>query len=412
MSTEEFTNKWRKAVGDVPGVEHMTFAADVGGPGGRGRPVAIELSHRDIGVLASASNELAADLGTYPKVKDVNDGFQPGKQQLDFTVRPEGKRLGLSAREVARQVRNAYYGAEALRQQRGRNEIKVMVRLPEAERSSEQTIEDLMIRTPTGTDVPLKEVAEMERGRAYTTIDRREGRRVVTVSADVTPRNEAGQVLSDLQTEALPTLVEKYPGLQYSFEGHQAEMRESLGSLMVTVPIAMAVIFVLLAIPFRSYSQPLIVMVSIPFGIVGAIVGHLIMGYSLSIMSMFGIVALSGVVVNDSLILIDFANRRQKRHGDSQHDAIVAAGAQRFRPIILTTLTTFGGLSPMIFETSRQARFLIPMALSLGFGIVFATLITLVIVPSLYLAVEDIKRGLARTWQFIWAPPLDGKGEV
>jgi multidrug efflux pump subunit AcrB len=405
MSTEEFTNKWRKAVGDVPGVEYMTFAADVGGPGGRGRPVAIELSHRDINVLASASSELAAIVGTYPKVKDVDDGFQPGKQQLDFTLRPEGKRLGLTARDVARQLRNAYYGAEGLRQQRGRNEIKVMVRLPEAERRSEQTIEDLMIRTPAGTDVPLMEVDAMQRGRAYTTIDRREGRRVVTVSADVSPRSQAGQVLSDIQETALPTLVEKYPGLQYSFEGHQADMRESIGSLKTTALVAMMVIFVLLAIPFRSYSQPLIVMASIPFGIVGAIVGHLIMGYDLSLLSMFGIVALSGVVVNDSLVLIDFANRRQKEHRDSHHDAIVAAATQRFRPIILTTLTTFGGLSPMIFETSRQARFLIPMALSLGFGIVFATLITLVIVPSLYMAVEDIKRGLARTWRFIWAPP-------
>ncbi len=393
MSTHQFTQRWREAVGEIPGVEYMRFASDSGGPGSRGRPLSVELSHRDIDVLEQASRELADAVGMYPNVKDVDDGFQPGKEQLDVTVRPEGKSLGLSARDIARQVRNAFYGAEVLRQQRGRNEIRVRVRLPESERSTEQTIHDLLIRTPAGTDVPLREVAAVTRGRAYTTIDRRNGRRVVQVSGDVTPRNKAHEVLADLKEGALRDLSAKYSGLTFSFEGHQADMRESLSSLKATFPVALLAIYALLAIPFRSYVQPLIVMVSIPFGLVGAILGHLIMGYGLCIPSMFGIVALSGVVVNDSLVMIDFANRlRREDPGISGFECIHTAAIQRFRPILLTTLTTFGGLAPMIFEESRQARFLVPMALSLGYGLLFATLITLVLVPSLYVAVEDLRK--------------------
>jgi multidrug efflux pump subunit AcrB len=269
-----------------------------------------------------------------------------------------------------------------------------MVRLPESDRSTEQTVHDLLIRTPQGKYVPFREIAEVTRGRAYTTIDRRNGRRVVQVAADITPRSKAGEVLTDLKDNVLPELMRQYPGLSYTFEGHQADIRESLASLKVTFVLALLAIYAMLAIPFGSYTQPLIVMLSIPFGIVGAFIGHLVMGFDLCIPSMFGIVALSGVVVNDSLVLIDFANSRQRGENYSYHDAIYAAAIQRFRPIILTTLTTFGGLAPMIFETSRQARFLIPMALSLGYGILFSTLITLVIVPAMYLVVEDIRSAL------------------
>jgi len=402
MSNEEFTGRWRERVGEIAGVEYLKFASDFGGPGGRGRPVTIELSHRDVGVLETVSHNLAEALEGYPRVSDIDDGFQPGKPQLDFSIKPEGKSLGLAARGVARQVRNALYGAEVLRQQRGRNEIKVMVRLPEPERVSEHTIHELLIRTLAGTDVPFREIATVERGRAYMTIDRRNGRRVVQVSADVTPRSKAGEVLADLRENTMPQLLRAYSGLSYTFEGHQADIRESLGSLQVTFVLAMLAIYALLAVPFRSYVQPLIVMASIPFGIIGAFLGHLIMGYDLCIPSMFGIVALSGVVVNDSLVMVDFANRRRREGGMNHHDAIHSAAIQRFRPIMLTTLTTFGGLAPMIFETSRQARFLVPMALSLGFGILFATFITLVIVPSLYLGVEDGRRGAAAARRFLF----------
>ncbi|MGW8161911.1 MAG: efflux RND transporter permease subunit, partial [Desulfobulbales bacterium] len=338
----------------------------------------------------AASAELAEALSYYPNVIDIDDGFAPGKQQIDFKVLPEGQSLGLQAADIARQIRQAYYGAEALRQQRGRNEVKVMVRLPRDQRVSEYHLEEMILRTPAGGEVPLNEVVALERGRADTSIDRRNGRRVVTVSADVNPRSQAVQVMETLTADILPQLQGRYPGLNYSFEGRQADRKESVHSLLVGLLISLVIIYAMLAIPLNSYIQPAIIMISIPFGLVGAIIGHLIMGYSLSVLSLFGIVALSGVVVNDSLVLIDFANRR-RHQGIKARAAIHDAAIHRFRPIMLTTVTTFGGLSPMIFETSRQARFLIPMAVSLGYGIVFATLITLIIVPSVYLIIDDIR---------------------
>ncbi len=394
ISTANLTERWRERVGVIPGLEALLFESDAGGPG-RGAAITIELSHKDIDLLEKAAAGVAEAMRFYPELKDIDDGFAPGKQQIDFQVKPEARSLGLRSREVARQVRHAYYGAEALRQQRGRNEIKVMVRLPKDERGSEFNLEEMILRTPAGKEIPLRAAVTVNRGRAYTDINRRAGRRIVSVEADVQPRSKAGQVLESLKSEALPALQKKYTGLRYSFEGRQADQRESMQSLMRGLLAALVVIFAMLAVPLNSYIQPMIIMAAIPFGIVGAVLGHLIMGYSLSVLSMFGVVALCGVVVNDSLVLIDFANRKEKA-GMSRRDAVHQAGIHRFRPIILTTLTTFGGLSPMIFETSRQARFLIPMALSLGYGILFATLITLVLVPSLYLIIDDISQ-LMRT---------------
>jgi multidrug efflux pump subunit AcrB len=390
ISTAQITERWRERVGIIPGLESLLFESDAGGPG-RGAAITIELSHKNIGLLEKAAADVAKALGFYPIVKDIDDGFAPGKQQIDFQIKPEARSLGLRSKEVARQVRHAYYGAEALRQQRGRNEVKVMVRLPKIERISEYILEEMILRTPNGSEIPLRSAVTIHRGRAYTDINRRDGRRIVTVEADVRPRSKAGEISQSLKSETLPALQKKYPGLIYGFEGRQADRRESMQSLMQGLLVALVVIFAMLAVPLNSYVQPVIIMVAIPFGIVGAVIGHLIMGYSLSVLSMFGVVALSGVVVNDSLVLIDFANRKE-RAGMNRRDAIHQAGIHRFRPIILTTLTTFGGLSPMIFETSRQARFLIPMAISLGYGILFATVITLVLVPSLYLIIEDIRQ--------------------
>jgi multidrug efflux pump subunit AcrB len=387
LNTGTVTQLWRKEVGPIIGLESLRYESDRGGPGG-GAALTVELSHRNTDILDQASVVLAERLAEFPNVKDIDDGFTPGKEQLDFRIKPSGESLGLTSRDIARQVRSAFSGTEALRQQRGRNEVTVRVRLPENERSSEFNIENLMIRTAAGTFVPLFEVAEVERGRAYTTINRRDARRTVSVTAGVEPISQTSQILATLNSQILPELVQDFPGLSYGYQGRQARMKESTGGLFNGFIIAMIAIYFLLAIPFRSYSQPLIVMLAIPFGVVGATIGHLIMGYSLSLMSMMGIVALSGVVVNDSLVLIDYANR-QRLEGASAFEAISAASTRRFRPIILTTLTTFGGLAPMIFETSRQARFLVPMALSLGFGILFATVITLLLVPCLYLLIED-----------------------
>ncbi|MBG0775226.1 MAG: efflux RND transporter permease subunit [Desulfovibrionaceae bacterium] len=388
VSTSALTNMWRTAVGAMPGIESLTFMSDRGGPGS-GKALTVELSHRDIDVLDQASIDLAGQLADYPNVSDIDDGSAQGKRQFDFTMRPEGRSLGLRSREVANQVRASFYGVEALRLQRGRNEVKVMVRLPEAERKSEYNLEELILRSPSGQEIPLRAAVDMHPGRAYTTIDRRNARRVVSVTADVTPAKDTEQVVAALKRDVLPGLLQRYPGLTYSFEGKQADLRESMDTLMRGLLMVLLAIYAMLAVPFRSYTQPLIIMVCIPFGVVGAVAGHLLMGYSLSLMSMFGLVALSGVVVNDSLVLIDFTNRK-RRAGLPLLVAVQEAGIHRFRAILLTTLTTFGGLAPMIMETSRQARFLIPMAISLGFGILFATGITLLLVPCLYVVLEDI----------------------
>ncbi len=396
LSTTRLTELWQARAGEIPGLESLRFESDAGGPG-RGSALSVELSHRSMAVLEQASGELAEALAFFPAVSDIDDGFSPGKQQIDFRIRPEARSLGLRSQDVARQVRHAYHGVEVVRQQRGRNEVKVRVRLPREERTSEQSLEEMILRTPGGKEIPLRQAVDLQRGRAYTDIVRRDGRRVVTVEADVRPRSKAGEILGAIRADTLPDLQRKYPGLAFSLAGRQADQRESMGALFKGLFMALLAIFAMLAIPLNSYIQPAIIMAAVPFGIVGAAVGHLIMGYSLSVLSMFGIVALSGVVVNDSLVLIDFANRK-RRAGLSPHDAVHGSGIHRFRPIILTTLTTFGGLAPMIFETSRQARFLIPMALSLGFGVLFATLITLVLVPALYLILEDLRGVAARIW--------------
>ncbi len=389
ISTARVTELWRDDVGLIEGLESIRFQSDRRGPGS-GKALTIELAHRDIDVLDRASTALAESLAQFGNVTDIDDGYTPGKQQLDFKMLAEGRSMNLTAAQVARQLRGSFYGAEALRQQRGRNEVKVMVRLPKEQRVSEYDIESFIVQTPNGKEVPLGQITKVERGRAYTVINRRDGRRTVSVTADVTPQSETEQVMATAQDTIMPDLIKLHPGLTYSFQGKQEDMRESLASLRSGFFLAILGIYALLGIPFRSYSQPLIVMTSIPFGIIGAVIGHLIMGYSLSVISMMGVIALSGVVVNDALVLIEYANR-QRQKGASARKAIHMAGVRRFRPVLLTTITTFGGLAPMIFETSRQARFMIPMALSLGYGILFATLVTLLVVPCLYLVVEDAK---------------------
>ena len=386
---EQLSDEWRKEMGDVPGVERIYFqVVEIGPPAGR--PIDIQLMHRDHDRLVKASAELAEALSEFSAAKDVDDGFQPGKPQLDFKIRPEAYSLGLTPFEVGSQVRAAFYGAEALRLQRGRDEVKVMVRFPEEDRKTELSVEELMIRAPGGGELPLREAAFIERGRAYTNIRRADGRRKLNVAADVVPKSAKGAIMRELAEKEVPRLQRKYPGLTFSLEGEAREVNESMMSLAKNYVIALIVIFGMLGVVFKSYIQPLIIMVSIPFGIVGAVIGHLVMGFDLTVVSMLGITALSGVVLNDSLVLIDFANRR-RTEGLTAREAIASAGLRRFRPIMLTTLTTFFGLAPMIFETSFQAQILVPMAISLGYGILFSTLIILLLVPSLYLIVEDIK---------------------
>ncbi len=395
LENPEVIQKWRQELGPIPSAQAVRFQSNRGGPGGRGNDLTIELAHSDVKTLEQAAAQLAEALEQFPSTKDVDEGFTPGKMQLDFTLKPEGRSLGLTSSNVASQIRSAFYGSQAIRQQRGRDEVRVLVKLPEEDSRSRYSIEQMMIQTPSDAFVPLRKIADFNWGRAYTSIERRDGRRIIEVEAGVEPRDEVTQILNTLQADVLPQLLRDYPGLAYSFEGSQADIRESMAGLGQGFILACVIIFVLLAIPFGSYTQPLIVMTALPFGMVGAFIGHWIMGYSLSVISMMGIVALCGVVINDSLIMVVFAND-QRKEGKNRYQAMHLAGVRRFRPILLTTMTTFFGLAPMIFETSRQARFMIPMAISLGYGLVFATAITLVLVPSLYLILEDIQDFFAK----------------
>jgi multidrug efflux pump subunit AcrB len=312
-----------------------------------------------------------------------------------MTLTPQARSLGITQDDLARQVRGAFYGAEALRLQRGRNEVKVMVRYPEQDRRSLQDLDNMRVRTPTGGELPLRQAANLEGGRGYSVINRTDRKRVINVTAGVDSKAaNAGDILADLKSGILAELTADYPGLTYDLEGEEKERRDSMQSMARGFALALFVIYALLAIPFKSYSQPLLIMTAIPFGIVGAILGHLLTGYDLSILSLFGIVALSGVVVNDSLLLIDRINQSRK-NGEEMHEAILLAGQRRFRPILLTSLTTFFGLAPMIMETSTQAQFLIPMAISLAFGIMFATGITLLLIPTIYYVLEDLRNLLS-----------------
>jgi len=393
LSTSKVTGLWRNQVGNMVGLESIRFESNMGGPGS-GKNLTVMLSHTDTKTLEQAGEELSDALSNYAIVHDIDDGSARGKRQFDIQLLPLGDRMALTSEAVAQQVRYAFQGVQALQQQRGRNEVTIRVSLPENERTTEATLENLVLQAD-GSEVYLRDAVKMTAGRAYTSIERTNGRRGIEVTANVTPPAQAENILGELKSTILPDLMKKYPGLGFSFEGHQADMRKSLSSLVTGSLLALFAIYALLAIPFKSYSQPLIIMVSIPFGIIGAILGHIIMGYSLSLNSIFGVVALSGVVVNDSLVLIDFANRRV-REGASHLEAIHSAGIQRFRPILLTTITTFGGLMPMITETSHQARMMIPMAISLGFGVLFSTAIILVMVPSLFMVLEDFSHLMYR----------------
>ena len=389
MTAAELIKIWRDNIGEIEGVDQITFEAERG-PGGAQQAISIDLSHTNINVLEKASAAFMERMETFENTRDISDNYNKGKLQYDFKLLPEGRNLGLTSNEVGRQVRNAFFGALAMRQLRGTNEIEVRVKLPLEERRDIQNLEDFVLLTEDGIEVPLLDVVEIEQQEAFTSINRRDGRRVVTVGMDVEPANTVSQVLASINSEVLPQLRSDFPGLTWSFEGSQADMRESTASLWSGFAIAMLLIYALLALAFGSYTQPLIVLSSIPFGIVGAVIGHILLGYDLSLVSLMGVIALSGVVVNDSLIMIDYANKKRKDH--SVYKAIHEAGLRRFRPIMLTTLTTFGGLTPIILETSSQAQHLIPMAISLGFGIVFATSIILVIVPCLYLILEDLEK--------------------
>lgn len=385
--TTQFANEWRERVGDLPGVDRISFQSELIATGA---DIGLQLSHEDFGMLLAATERLKSALSGYQGVSDVSDTHAEGKRELQLTLTPDARTLGITERDMALQVRSAFFGAEALRLQRGRNEVKVMVRYPEDERQSLSSVEHLHVRARNGAEVPLTTAANVQDGIGYSEITRTDRKRVVKVSASV---NEAlanpDDIMADLQSGLLLQLKNDYPGLNLDLEGESRDRAESMGSLGVGFLFSLFLIYGLLAIPFKSFTQPLIVMSVIPFGFVGAVFGHLIYGYNLSLMSMFGLVALAGVVVNGALILIDTVNTLRDQ-GVPIREAVQQAGVRRFRPILLTMLTTFFGLLPLMSNQSMQAQFLIPMAISLAFGEMATTFIVLIVIPALYLILEDV----------------------
>ena len=387
VSVTDVADRWRELTGPVYDSVSLTFATT-----GLtvGDAISIRLQGRNVDDLANAAAELRAELARFDGVQDITDSFRSGKQEARLSLLPEGRQLGLTLNDLARQARQAFYGEEVQRVQRGVEDIRVMVRYPEAERRSLGDLEDMRIRAADGTEIPFAAVAEIELGRGYSTITRVDRQRVVTVSADVdrdvvTPE----AVLRTLEAEALPRILSGYRGIGYSLTGEQEQRNESFGGLMNFIPVALLMIYALLAIPLRSYLQPLVIMSIIPFGALGAIIGHLIMGWSIIITSIFGLIALAGVVINSSLVLVDYINR-QRRMGVDVREAVHRACIVRFRPILITSSTTFAGLMPLMLNDNPATAFFVPMSISLAWGVLFATGITLFLVPCLYMIVEDL----------------------
>ena len=388
VSSLDIGNLWRKLTPPIPDAVELTFSTSLVNAG---EDINVQFTSGRLEDLERASEELKQYLGQYAGVDEIADSLLAGKQEIKLSILPTAETLGLTLSDLSRQVRQAFYGAEAQRIQRGRDEVKVMVRYPSSRRRSLADLETMRIRTPSGAEVPFELVAGLSLGRGPADIRRVDRDRAVNVTANVDEsQSNSNEIIADLQGTFLPDLVRRFPGLNFSFEGEQRNQRDLLNDLADGFLIALLAIFALLAVPLRSYLQPLIIMSAIPFGLVGAVLGHLLLGMDLTILSMFGIVALAGVVVNDNLVLVDYVNRR-RREGLPAVQAVRLGGRSRFRPIVLTSVTTFLGLTPLLLEKSIQAQFLMPMAVSLAFGVLFATFIALIVLPSAYLILEDFK---------------------
>ncbi|MCP5023777.1 MAG: efflux RND transporter permease subunit [bacterium] len=393
IATSTIVERWRELIGEVPSVNTLTLNSNMLSAGD---DVNVELAHSDFPKLLTATGKLKEFLGQYNGVHEIADSFEAGKRELNFELTRVGIAAGLTRSDLARQVRQSYYGAEAQRVQRGRDDVKVLVRYTEQERRNLSSLEELRIRLPNGSQLPLATVATYSEQRGYAVLTRTDRKRIVRVSADI---NEEAASVADINEQLkevfLPGLIQEIPGLSFSFEGAERERMESMQSLARGMAIAIFAIFALLAVQLKSYTQPLIIMAIIPLGVIGAVIGHMLLGYSLSFFSMFGVVALSGVVINDSLVMLDLINRLV-REGMTMEEAVMQAGPRRFRAILFTSLTTFVGLAPIVMETSMQAQFLIPMAISLSGGVAFATCLTLLLIPALVMFREDVFR--LRAW--------------
>jgi multidrug efflux pump subunit AcrB len=391
ISATELSNEWRREIGTIPGAESLTFRSRFFSAGS---PIDIQLSGGSMDSLTTVADEIKLRLARYDGVYEIEDSMSDGKEEIVVDLLPQGHLLGLTRSDVVGQVGDAFKGLQAQRIQRGRDDIRVLVRFPESERQSLETLGDMLISTPDGREIPLSNIARLSPSRGPSQITRIDQYRTINVRAEINKETVNQTVLQSELRQELDTLMTQYPGVRYTMEGEERERQKSIDSLVVGFILAIFAIYCLLALPLKSYFEPLLVMSVIPFGVIGAIIGHWLMGYHLSFTSILGLMALTGVVINDSLVLVDFINQR-KRNGEPLLDAIRVAGVRRFRPIMLTSLTTFFGLVPLLLDKSSTSQFLVPMGISLGFGILFATLITLILVPANLLIADDVRR-LAR----------------
>jgi len=405
IHSKDLMIQWEKEIGSIPGVKSLTFAGQQVGP--PGAPIEVWLQGRDMKGILSAADDLMDRLRKFEGVFQVRSDFSPGKNEMRLELKPQARTLGLTVDDLARQIHAGYYGDEAVRLQRGKDDIRIKVRYTADERSRISDLERVRIRTRNGYEVPLMSVANISFAPGYSTITRTDGMRRVAVSADVdSNKANANEIFSELSLNFFPQLKRRYPGVHVAFQGEQKKMRESLGSLFIGYPLAILGMFIIVATMFRSYAQPFVILFTVPFGIIGAVLGHLLLGYDLSIMSVFGMVALTGVVVNDAIVLIECINNNIAE-GMPFFDAILSGSARRFRAIFLTSITTVGGLAPLIMETDLQAKGLIPMAISIAAGIAFATVLTLVLVPSLLALLSDLRLLIHRLRYGFWPKRID-----
>ena len=396
-SSSAIVNAWRQKVKGIPGAKSLTFSGKAGPPGGA---LDIQLQSEDLHTLQIAAAQLRDELATYNGVFDVQDTFHSGRPEIQVEVTPEGEAAGFAKRDLAVNVRDAFYGREAQRVQRGRDEVKVMVRYPIEHRNSIDTLRNMRVRSADGqTVVPFGIVANTKYGQGLSQIERYDGKRIVSVKGEIDKSvTSSEEVINKLKSDFFPEMHKNYPGITVNLSGESEQRQKSMKSLIRGFGISIILIYVLLAIPLKAYIKPIFIMSVIPFGIIGALLGHFIIGIPVSILSLFGILALSGVVVNDSLVLVHRIDELRPSY-PTLEDTIFHAGGQRFRPILLTSITTFVGLVPLLAETEVQAQFLKPMAVSLGFGVLFATIITLVLLPMLLLIARDIKHAFIRSAQ-------------
>ncbi|MGV6853360.1 MAG: efflux RND transporter permease subunit [bacterium] len=386
IGTRELVKEWRKLIGPLPGIESWVFRAEIGRASD---PIDIQLTGRNLDELSSLGDQIKEKLKGYPGVFDISDSLSKGKQEFQVELLPSARSYGLSESDIINQIRAAMFGLQVDRIQRGREDVRVMLRLSKQQRTSLPDLLDLKIKTAQNQSIPLQELVRLKTDRSPVTITRIDGYRVLQVTADI-DKKTVNMTLVNKEIKAyIQNLLSQYPGVNFSLEGEAKEQAESFSSLIIGLAFVLFSIYALLAIPFKSYTQPFIVMFVIPFGLMGSVVGHWIIGTDLTLLSLLGMLALIGVVVNDSLVLVDFINTKRKTM--DIHQAILMAGVARFRPVILTSVTTFFGLMPLLFEKSTQAQFLKPMAISLGFGILFATVVTLLLVPINYQILEDMK---------------------